>query len=48
MDLSVAYNPTCAYNHAYECPLVPGENWLGVPIRAGEKDFPGEPAGADH
>lgn len=48
VDFNVAYNPTCAYNHAYECPLVPGENWLDVPIRAGERDFPGEPAGADH
>jgi len=48
VDFNVAYNPTCAYNHAYECPLVPGENWLDVPIRAGERDFPGEPAEADH
>jgi uncharacterized protein (DUF1684 family) len=37
-----------AYNHAYECPLVPTENWLDVPIEAGERDFPAEPAGADH
>ncbi|MFB6175620.1 MAG: DUF1684 domain-containing protein, partial [Halobaculum sp.] len=32
-----AYNPFCAYADAYECPLVPVDNWLDVPIRAGEK-----------
>jgi uncharacterized protein (DUF1684 family) len=44
LDFNAAYNPTCAYNHAYECPLVPGDNWLDVRIEAGEKDFPAEPA----
>ena len=44
VDFNMAYNPTCAYNHAYECPLIPPENWLEVRIEAGEKDFPGEPA----
>jgi len=44
LDFNVAYNPTCAYNYAYECPLIPMENWLDVPIEAGEKDFPAEPA----
>ncbi|MEZ3168975.1 DUF1684 domain-containing protein [Halorubrum ejinorense] len=48
LDFNLAYNPTCAYNHAYECPLVPSENWLDVAIEAGEKEFPAEPAGADH
>ena len=42
LDLNRAYNPTCAYNPAYECPLVPASNWLEVPIEAGERDFPGE------
>lgn len=42
LDFNQAYNPTCAYNHGYDCPLVPRENWLDVPIRAGEKDYPGE------
>ncbi|PSP20145.1 hypothetical protein BRC62_00590, partial [Halobacteriales archaeon QH_10_67_13] len=37
LDLNRAYNPTCAYNHAYECPLIPRENWLEVAIEAGEK-----------
>jgi uncharacterized protein (DUF1684 family) len=49
LDFNVAYNPTCAYNHAYECPLTPAENWLDVRIEAGERDFPADPAGAgDH
>ena len=43
LDLNQAYNPTCAYNYAYECPLIPMENWLDVRIEAGEKDFPAEP-----
>jgi len=49
LDFNVAYNPTCAYNHAYECPLTPAENRLDVRVEAGERDFPADPAGAgDH
>lgn len=48
LDFNAAYNPTCAYNHAYECPLTPAENWLDVPIEAGEKDYPGEAVAPDH
>jgi uncharacterized protein (DUF1684 family) len=43
LDFNAAYSPTCAYNHAYECPLVPVENWLDVRIEAGERAFPGDP-----
>lgn len=43
LDFNEAYNPTCAYNEAYECPLIPMENWLDVSIEAGEKDYQGEP-----
>ena len=39
VDFNYAYNPTCAYNEAYSCPLPPPENWLRVRIEAGEKDF---------
>jgi hypothetical protein len=39
IDFNLAYNPFCAYNDAYSCPLPPGENWLQVAIRAGEKDY---------
>ncbi|NIT03806.1 DUF1684 domain-containing protein [Candidatus Saccharibacteria bacterium] len=39
LDFNFAYNPYCAYNEVYSCPLPPIENWLKVPIRAGEKKF---------
>ena len=41
IDFNLAYNPYCAYNPEWSCPIPPGENWLAVPIRAGEKSFPG-------
>jgi len=40
LDFNYAYNPYCAYNAQWSCPLPPRENWLAVPIRAGEKAFP--------
>jgi len=39
IDFNFAYNPYCAYSPAFSCPLPPAENWLAVPIRAGEKSF---------
>jgi uncharacterized protein (DUF1684 family) len=39
VDFNVAYNPYCAYNEHWSCPLTPFENRLEVPIRAGEKIF---------
>jgi hypothetical protein len=39
VDFNFAYNPYCAYNPNYSCPLPPRENWLKVPIRAGEKNY---------
>jgi uncharacterized protein (DUF1684 family) len=44
IDFNYAYNPNCAYNPDWSCPLPPAENWLKVPIRAGEKAFPGTAA----
>lgn len=41
IDFNLAYNPYCAYNENWSCPLTPFENRLKVPIRAGEK-LPGE------
>ena len=41
VDLNYAYNPNCAYNPAWSCPIPPAENWLTVPIRAGERTPPG-------
>ena len=39
VDFNLAYNPYCAYNDMWSCPLTPFENHLKVPIRAGEKNF---------
>jgi uncharacterized protein (DUF1684 family) len=37
VDFNRAYNPYCAYNENWSCPLVPPENRLNIAIRAGEK-----------
>lgn len=37
VDFNRAYNPTCAYNPNFACPLPPPENRLNVPVPAGEK-----------
>lgn len=42
VDFNLAYNPYCAYNELYSCPLTPFENRLKVPVRAGEKLPTGE------
>lgn len=54
IDFNRAYNPTCAYNAAYECPYPPPSNRLKVAILAGEKlppesadDPAGKPAAAE-
>jgi uncharacterized protein (DUF1684 family) len=39
IDFNYAYNPYCAYNENWSCPIPPAENRLNVPIRAGEKIF---------
>jgi uncharacterized protein (DUF1684 family) len=39
VDFNLAYNPFCAYNDRWSCPLTPFENRLKLPIRAGEKIF---------
>jgi len=39
LDFNKAYNPWCAYSAYYACPFVPPENWLKVPVRAGEKNY---------
>ncbi|MGH2572359.1 MAG: DUF1684 domain-containing protein [Actinomycetota bacterium] len=41
IDFNHAYNPYCAYAEGWSCPLPPPENWVDVPIRAGEKKFAG-------
>ena len=39
VDFNIAYNPYCAYNEMWSCPITPAENRLKVPIRAGEMLF---------
>lgn len=37
LDFNQCYQPYCAYNPEYSCPLVPARNTLTVAVRAGEK-----------
>ena len=39
LDFNFAYNPSCAYNDRWVCPLPLPENRLDFAIRAGEKAF---------
>lgn len=39
IDFNSAYNPYCAYNDKYSCPIVPRENYLKTKIFAGVKVF---------
>ena len=45
VDFNFAYNPSCAYNTLWHCPLPLPENWLPVPILAGEKKFQSDDPG---
>ncbi|WP_406683314.1 DUF1684 domain-containing protein [Seonamhaeicola sp. MEBiC1930] len=39
IDFNKAYNPYCAYNSKYSCPLVPRQNYLKVRVEAGVKVY---------
>ncbi len=39
VDFNKAYNPYCAYNHKYSCPVPPEANDLKIKIKAGEKKW---------
>ncbi len=39
IDFNQAYNPYCAYNEKYSCPIVPRENYLKLRVEAGVKAF---------
>jgi uncharacterized protein (DUF1684 family) len=41
LDFNAAFNPPCAFASSAVCPLPPRENWLQVPIEAGEKAVAG-------
>jgi uncharacterized protein (DUF1684 family) len=39
IDFNYAYNPSCAYHPRWICPRAPRENWLSVPLLAGEMRY---------
>ena len=39
LDFNYLYNPSCAYNDAYQCPLAPPENTVTAAIEAGELTY---------
>lgn len=39
LDFNYSYNPYCAYNPRYSCPIPPEENFLNVRVEAGVKNF---------
>ena len=39
IDFNKAFNPYCAYNHKYSCPIPPLENTLKIAIKAGERSY---------
>jgi hypothetical protein len=36
LDFNFSFNPSCAYDSRWACPLAPAENRLPVEVRAGE------------
>jgi len=39
IDFNTAYNPYCAYNHGYSCPITPKQNDIDTAVKAGVKDY---------
>lgn len=39
IDFNLAYNPYCAYNPDYACPIPPKENLLDIALPVGEKNY---------
>lgn len=39
INFNETYNPYCAYNEKYSCPIVPRENYLDIKVEAGVKAF---------
>ena len=39
LDFNYLYNPSCAYDDAWLCPLAPPENTVQAPIEAGELTY---------
>jgi uncharacterized protein (DUF1684 family) len=43
LDFNYAYNPSCAYNSQWVCPLTPPENKLPIAVTSGERSFKDSP-----
>jgi uncharacterized protein len=41
LDFNFAYNPSCAYDPRWTCPLAPPESRLPIAVAAGERSYPG-------
>jgi uncharacterized protein (DUF1684 family) len=39
IDFNKSYNPYCAYNSSYSCPLTPKENTVSIALKAGVKVY---------
>jgi len=39
IDFNKSYNPYCAYNENFSCPLVPRENYLNTEVEVGMKSY---------
>jgi uncharacterized protein len=37
LDFNYAYNPSCAYDPRWSCPLAPPQNRLTMAVEAGER-----------
>jgi uncharacterized protein len=37
IDFNRCYQPYCAYNHTFTCPVPPAENFINVAVKAGER-----------
>ena len=37
LDFNFAYQPSCAFDPRWACPLAPRENWLDIPVASGER-----------
>lgn len=49
VDFNYAYNPHCAYDEGWSCPIPSEENRINAPIEAGEKKYlRGEPGRHQH
>jgi uncharacterized protein (DUF1684 family) len=39
IDFNTAYNPYCAYNPKYSCPIPPSQNYIDIQVKAGVKKY---------